>query len=142
MSFTDRVNEQILPVIMKFINFRPVQAIKDGMLFIMPLSIVGSIFLLLAEFPWEPVKNFFVNVGWAPAMYQANNATIGIMGLVAVVAIAYSFVKAEGLEPLGAGFSALVMYFVLLEWQIPAEGVEGGYVTGIPTNWIGASGVI
>jgi len=142
MSFTDRVNEQILPKVMKFVNFRPVQAIKDGMLFIMPLSIVGSIFLLFAEFPWAPVKDFFVNMGWAPAMYQANNATIGIMGIVAVIAIAYSFVKSEGFEPLGAGISALVVYFLLLEWLIPAEGVEGGYVTGVPTNWLGASGVI
>lgn len=142
MSFTDRINEQILPAVMKFVTFRPVQAIKDGMLYIMPLSIVGSVFLLLAEFPWEPVKNFFVNMGWAPAMYQANNATIGIMGMVAVVAIAYSFVKSEGFEPLGAGISALVAYFLLLEWLVPAEGAEGGFVTGIPTNWLGASGVI
>lgn len=142
MSFIDKVNEKALPVVMKFVSFRPVQAIKDGMLFIMPLSIVGSIFLLLAEFPWDPIKNFFVNMDWAPAMYQANNATIGIMGIVAVVAIAYSFVKSEGFEPLGAGISALVVYFLLLEWLIPADGVEGGYVTGVPTNWLGASGVI
>lgn len=142
MSFIDTVNEKVLPQVMKFVSLRPVQAIKDGMLFIMPMSIVGSIFLLLAEFPWEPIKNFFVNVGWAPAMYQANNATIGIMGIVAVVAIAYSFVKNEGLEPLGAGISALVSYFLLLEWLVPAEGAEGGFVTGIPTNWLGSSGVI
>lgn len=142
MSFIDTVNEKVLPSVMKFVTFRPVQAIKDGMLFIMPMSIIGSIFLLLAEFPLPIVKNFFVNVGWAPAMYQANNATIGIMGIVAAITITYSFVKSEGLEPLGAGISALVSYFLLLEWLIPAEGTESGFVTGIPTNWLGSSGVI
>ncbi len=142
MSFIDTVNEKVLPVVMKFVNFRPVQAIKDGMLFIMPMSIIGSIFLLLAEFPWAPVKDFFVNVGWAPAMYQANNATIGIMGIVAVIAIAYSFVKNEGFEPLGAGISALVLYFLLLDWSVAAEGTETGFVEAIPTNWLGSSGVI
>ncbi len=139
MSFSETVNEKVLPSVMKFINLRPVQAIKDGMLFIMPLSIVGSIFLLLAEFPFAPVKDFFANVGWAPAMYQANNATIGIMALVAVVGIAYSFAKNEGLEPLSAGFAALVSNFLLLNWSVPAEGTETGFVGGIPSNWLGSS---
>ncbi len=58
MAFSDTIQDKILPPVMRFVNFRPVQAIKDGMLFIMPISIVGSMFLLLAEFPYEPVKNF------------------------------------------------------------------------------------
>lgn len=78
MNFTDTTQEKILPLVMKFVNLKPVQAIKDGMLFIMPLSIVGSLFLLFAEFPYASVKDFFANIGWAPAMYQANNATMGL----------------------------------------------------------------
>src|SRR5690625_1334103 len=135
------VQEKVLPPVMKFINFRPVQAIKDGMLFIMPISIVGSMFLLLAEFPYEPVKAFFANIGWSPAMYQANNATMGIMALVAVIAIPYSLAKSAGHEPLSAGISALVSFMLLLNWNIPHEAVEGG-VGGIPTEWIGSQGVV
>lgn len=135
------IQDKVLPPVMKFVNFRPVQAIKDGMLFIMPISIVGSMFLLLAEFPYEPVKNFFANIGWAPAMYQANNATMGIMALVAVIAIPYSLAKNAGHEPLSAGITALVSYMLLLNWNIPTEGIDGG-VSGIPTDWIGSQGVV
>ena len=142
MAVSDTFNEKILPTVMKFINSKPIQAIKDGVLYAMPLSIVGSIFLLLAEFPWDPIKNFFVNVGWAPAMYQANNATIGIMALVVVFGIASTYAKNEGLEPISAGFVALVSYFLLLDWSVPAEGTEAGFVDAIPTNWIGAEGII
>src|SRR5699024_4421680 len=141
MNFTDTTQEKILPIVMKFVNLKPVQAIKDGMLFIMPLSIVGSLFLLFAEFPYAPVKDFFANVGWAPAMYQANNATMGIMALVAVIAIAHSFAKNEGVEPLGAGFTGLSAFLLLLNWNIPVEEVEGG-VAGIATNWVGSEGVV
>lgn len=142
MSFSERVNEGVLPKVMKFINAKPVLAIKDGMIYAMPLSIIGSLFLLLAEFPWDPIKNFFVNVGWAPAMYQANSATIGIMALVVVFGIASTYAKNERVEPVSAGFVALVAYFLLLDWRIPAEEVEGGFVAGIPTNWIGSEGII
>lgn len=141
MAFSDTIENKVLPPVMKFIEFRPVQAIKDGMLFIMPISIVGSMFLLLAEFPYEPIKNFFTNIGWAPAMYQANNATMGIMAAVAAVTIPYTFAKNERLEPLSAGITGLVSFMLLLNWNIPVEGLEEG-VVGIPTNWLGAEGVV
>lgn len=141
MQLSDSIQNKVLPIVMGFINLKPIQAIKDGMMFIMPLSIVGSIFLLLAEFPWAPVKDFFANSGWAPAMYQANNATMGIMGIIAVSAIAYSYAKMEGHEPYAAGVAGLVSFMVLLEWNIPHESVEGG-VGGIPTNWIGSQGIV
>lgn len=141
MDFNDFIQEKLLPGVNTFTSLRPVQAIKDGMMFIMPLSIVGSIFLLLAEFPYAPVKNFFANIGWAPAMYQANNATMGIMALVATIAIPYSFAKNSGHEPLSAGITSLVAYILLLNWNIPVEGIDEG-VTGIPTEWIGSQGVV
>ena len=44
-------NEKVLPGIMKFINTKGVQSIKNGMVYSMPLLIVGSIFLILSNFP-------------------------------------------------------------------------------------------
>lgn len=141
MDFNDMIQEKLLPRVNKFTNLRPVQAIKDGMMFIMPLSIVGSIFLLLAEFPYAPIKEFFANIGWAPAMYQANNATMGIMAAVAAVTIPYSFAKNEKLEPLSAGVAGIVSFMLLLNWNVSVDGLDEG-VAGIPTNWLGAEGVV
>jgi len=141
MSFTDVMQEKVLPVVTTFTQLKAIQAIKDGMLFIMPISIVGSLFLLLADFPYAPVSDFFANIGWSPAFYQAHSATMGIMAIVAAVAIAYSYAKNDGYEPLGAGIAGLVSFMLLLNWNVPVEGSEEG-VTGIPTNWIGAEGVV
>ena len=74
-------------------------------------------------------------------MYQANNATMGIMAAVAAVTIPYTFAKNERLEPLSAGITGLVSFMLLLNWNIPVEGLEEG-VVGIPTNWLGAEGVV
>ena len=44
-------SDKVTPVIMKFVNTKAVSALKDGLLYTMPLSLVGSLFLLLAQIP-------------------------------------------------------------------------------------------
>ena len=41
----------ILPAVMKFVNTRGIRAIKDGMVYSMPLIIVGAVYLLLFQLP-------------------------------------------------------------------------------------------
>ena len=45
------INEHLIPKILAFVNTKAVQSIKDGMVYTMPLLIVGSIFLILANLP-------------------------------------------------------------------------------------------
>ncbi len=45
------INEKILPKVMAFVNTKPVQALKDGMVLSMPMLIVGSAFLIFANLP-------------------------------------------------------------------------------------------
>ena len=49
------MNEKIIPKIMAFINTKGIQAIKDGMVYSMPLLIVGSVFLIITNFPIQAV---------------------------------------------------------------------------------------
>ena len=44
------INEHLIPKILAFVNTKAVQSIKDGMVYTMPLLIVGSIFLILIMF--------------------------------------------------------------------------------------------
>lgn len=60
------INDKILPKIMAFINTKGMQALKDGMVYSMPLLIVGSIFLILSFFPYQPVVDWFASVGLIP----------------------------------------------------------------------------
>lgn len=46
-------NDKVLPPILTFVNTKPITALKNGMMFVMPLTIVGAVFLLLANFPIE-----------------------------------------------------------------------------------------
>ena len=64
MSVSQTVNEKVLPVVMKFINLKAMQALKDGILFTLPLNIIGSIFLLIPEFPIQAFKDLCANAFW------------------------------------------------------------------------------
>lgn len=117
------INDKILPKIMAFINTKGMQALKDGMVYSMPLLIVGSIFLILSFFPYQPVVDWFASVGLIPIFDQAYGATFNLMGMVAVVGIAYTYVKNEGFEALSAGFIALAS-FILLQPSFVISGTE------------------
>lgn len=89
-------NEKVIPKIMKFINTKGVQAIKDGMIYSMPLLIVGSFFLILSNFPIQAVVDFLEATGIKSVLDQAYGATFNISAMIAVIGISYNYVKAEG----------------------------------------------
>ena len=47
----EKFNEKVIPVILKFINTKGIQSIKNGMVTSMSPLIIGSIFLILSNFP-------------------------------------------------------------------------------------------
>ena len=43
--------QKIIAPMMKFVNMRGIIALKDGMLAILPLTVVGSLFLIMGQLP-------------------------------------------------------------------------------------------
>jgi len=148
MSISQTLNEKVVPVVMKFVNLKALQALKDGVLYTMPLNIIGSLFLLLAEFPSVGYKAFMASIfgaQWQQPLYKVQNGTMGLMGLVCVISIAYIYAKNEGFEPLSAGVMSLAVFFITTTNSInftPKDSKEVFAVGGIPTGWLGAQGMI
>ena len=46
-------SNKVVPVIMKFVSLKGVVALKDGLLYTMPLTIVGSVFYYLQTFQFK-----------------------------------------------------------------------------------------
>lgn len=44
MSIVEYINTKILPKVLTFVNSKGITAVKDGMLSILPLTVVGSFF--------------------------------------------------------------------------------------------------
>lgn len=135
------INEKIIPGIMKLINTKGVQSIKDGMIYSMPLLIVGSIFLILANFPVQGVVTFLETTGIKAVMDQAYGATFNISAMIAVIGISYNYVKLEGQEPLGGAMVALGTFILLMPSYVITPG--GEVVSGIINKtWTSGQGMI
>lgn len=90
------MNEKIIPKIMAFVNLKGIQAIKDGMVYSMPLLIVGSVFLIITNFPIQAVVDILEQTGIKAVLEQANGATFNISAMIAVLGISYNLSNWKG----------------------------------------------
>lgn len=149
MSLNQTLNEKVVPAVMKFVNLKGVLALKDGILYTLPLNIIGSIFLLIAFFPIPAVTNFFsATFGplWNDPLLKLQGATMNIMALVSVMGIAYVYCKNEGLEPFSPAVISLSTFITVTNNYVmfsPAKDAAPVQVGGvIPTSWTGGAGMI
>lgn len=136
--------EKMSPALMKFANARGTLAIKDGIMLTMPLTLIGSIFLLIACFPIESFGKLMVSIfgaNWQAPLFQVSGATFDIMALVAVFGIAYNFAKNENCEPVPAGILSMVSFLVVMPSFV--TGKSGDVIGGvILKSWTGGKGMI
>ncbi|MQW22198.1 MULTISPECIES: PTS sugar transporter subunit IIC [unclassified Lactococcus] len=132
------INDKVLPPIMKFVNTRAVNALKNGMLYAMPFIIVGSIFLILANLPIPSVATWLTNNGWAAIFSQAYAMSFGILAIWAAVGIGYIYVKDAGYGDvaLQAGLTSLSAFFIVQSLSI-ANPITAALATGNEASGIG-----
>ncbi|MFT8352479.1 PTS sugar transporter subunit IIC [Clostridium saccharoperbutylacetonicum] len=143
-SFGSTLNEKVIPVIMKFVGLKGIIALKDGILYTLPIIMVGSIFLLLAQIPYKPFNDWMASMmgaGWTEPLLQAYGSSFAIIALIAVVGIGYTYAKNDGHEPLSAGIIALVVFLLTMNASVTTpEGVTVGNV--INKDFIGGKGMV
>lgn len=139
-------NDKIIPPIMSFINTPVMQALKDGLLYAMPMMIVGSVFLLLQQFPWMPVQDFLKSIGLYDIFGITYANTFNIMALITSIGIAFTYVKNAGYEGLPAGIISLSCWLMSQPQVLlftPEEGAEAIEVGGvIVRGWLAGKGMI
>jgi PTS system cellobiose-specific IIC component len=52
----DFINRTLIPKIMKFVSTKPMVAFRNGMLYTMPFSIIGSVFYYLRIFRFQVLQ--------------------------------------------------------------------------------------
>ncbi|KAF1302421.1 PTS sugar transporter subunit IIC [Enterococcus saccharolyticus] len=136
------MNNKVLPPVLKFVNTKAITALRNGMLYTMPFTIVGSIFLLLSNFPIKAVSNWVTDSGLGVYFDQAYGASFAIMAIFAVVGIAYSYVKNEGFEGLPAGMIGLVVYLLTMRSSVTDAETNVTISNVIDKTWTSGQGMI
>lgn len=144
------VQKNIMPPVMKLVNTKAIQAMKDGMIYTIPLIITGSIFLILGQLPVQSAQDYLNSImigdiSLNSLFLKANASTFSVNAIIAVVAIAYTYIKNEGYEPLGGAFVALGAFLLISPDTISTildsgeEVVAGGVIN---KGWTGGKAMI
>lgn len=150
------LNNKVVPAIMTFINTKAMRALKDGIMYSMPMIIVGAVFMLIGNFPVPAFTEWLSQVGLSSTLSQLSDSTFGVIAIIAAVGIAYTYVKNEGYAGLPAGVIALCTFFILqpssvdsslllnpeqsvgaiLKGWTSGKGMIGAIVCGLLVGWI------
>lgn len=134
------INDKLIPKIMEFVNTKAMIALKNGLLYSMPVMMIGAVFLLISNFPLKVVTDALNKAGITPILSQATDCTFSIIALIAAIGIAYTYVKNEGYNGLPAGVISLCTYLILQPSSV--MGQEGNSIGVIMKAWTGGQGMI
>lgn len=155
-GFTGVVEKYLMPVATKLSQFKPLIAIRDGITTTMPLIIVGSFFMILANFPVAAWTAWIGSVSMhgvtlLSVFTKITNGSFGLLGLIGSFGIAASYAEQYKTDGKSAGIIAVASYFVVTPSiftgaKVPAEGMpydflgsKGlfvGILIGLLTGWL------
>lgn len=122
-------------------------AIRDGFLLSTPVLIIGSIFLLIANFPipqWDGWMTAILGPDWAAHVAVPASASFDVMTILAVAGIAYSLARQFDEDAMQSAIVALVAFFIVTPYTtlFTPEGADVVHeVSSIPLKWVGSSGL-
>ncbi len=126
----------LLPLADKLNNNRYLTALRDGFMVALPLIIFGSIFVVIANFPFlDRLLSEEAYAAYQNALGPASAATLSIMGLFVIIGIGYKMTEHNGLEGIYGGVVSLAAFLIMTPQVL--EGVTGV----IPTSSLGAEGL-
>lgn len=141
-KFANLLNDKLSGPMTKLANQRHLRAIRDGIVATLPLIIVGSFFLIIANPPlpesWGIYQFLTANAAKIVLPYRM---TMYIMTLYAVFGIGNSLAKSYDLDGMSGAILAEIAYLLtLMPVNVAAEGAE---VTGwvIPMANLGSAGM-
>lgn len=135
----------LMPIADKLGRNKVLNAIRDGFLITTPLLIVGSIFLLIANFPIPGWVDFWTGIlgeGWESWFTNVSTATFSIIALLTCMGTGYAYSRELKGDAIQGAAVALVSFIILMPTKIGFEGVDGpGAVSGLSFKYIGSDGI-
>ncbi len=124
--FTDWLDKTLMPISTKLSENKYLSALQDGLMFSMPILIVGSICIIIGDFPlpiFQETMTSFLGDIWGTWCWDIMvPATTGLVSLLSIIGIANSLAIKNKVESLSAVGISLSAYFILL-----AQMEDGGF---------------
>lgn len=134
-KFNSFLEEKVMPVAAKIGGQRHLLALRDGLIATMPFIVIGSIFLIIANFPIPGYADWMTSIfgaSWAAKLSYPVDATFNIMSIIAAFAVAYRLAESYKLDAMSAGTISIAAFLLTTPFSFtftPADA-EGVLVTG------------
>lgn len=102
--------DKIIPFLTELGNNKYLAAIRDGISITIPFTIVGSIFMIIGNFPvpgWDKIIE-----PYSGALNAATNVTFGIIGLIGAISLGYFLSKVHELDEITGIIISLVCFLL------------------------------
>ena len=134
-SKSNFIEEKFLPVAARIGSQRHLIAMRDGIVMVMPLLILGAFAMIIAEFPFQPYLDFMARTfgeDWLAFEGIIMNATYGIVAIVACFGVCSSLVSSYGIDGTPAGIISLSAFFTInvVSAFETADGTVEAWLTG------------
>ena len=142
MNTLETVRSKLEEWIGRFASTTAINALKNGVIATLPLTMLGSIFLLISSFPlsnWNAIMTGLMGSDWKYPFVQISGNTFDIIAMASAVSIGYQYAKLKGVEPFACGLISLVNFLVLIPSSVTKGEVTVSSV--ISKTWSGGSGM-
>lgn len=129
----------LLPTAGKISNNKYLQAVSAAFVALFPVTIIGSIFYLIAHFPIASFSKVLDATGLTPMINGVYTVTLSLMAIYTVFLIAYRLAIINKIDELSAGMIALIGFFIVTPFDVTGEGFQA--VTSYNFEWLGAKGL-
>lgn len=146
-KFNKFLEEKVMPIAEKIAGQRHLLALRDGIIATMPLIIVGSLFLILANLPIPHYADWMTahfGSSWSQKLSYPVDATFNIMALVSAFTVAYRLAETYNIDAMGAGVVSVAGFLTATPFSFlfTPEGANELLVTGaISKAFLGSKGL-
>jgi PTS system cellobiose-specific IIC component len=142
------LENKVMPIAGRIAGQKHLIALRDGIVLTMPLIIIGSVFLILANLPIPGYSEFMAGIfgdQWATKLMYPVGVTFDIMALIAAFGIAYRLAERYGVDALTAGAISVAAFLLATPYKISftPEGAKEAILVdgGIPVALMGSKGL-
>lgn len=116
---TGFLNKHIVPPLTALSENTYLSAVRAGMVSVVPLTIIGGLFMVVAEFPIEAWAKFIEP--WKHLLEYPFKATFGLLAVFVSFAIGHDLGRQLKQDPLSSGTMAALVFLLLQLKLVPGD---------------------
>ena len=147
-KFQNFLEKKFAPFAIKLAGQRHLAAIRDGFISFMPFLIIGSIFIIIQDFPapgWQELQTQLFGEGFNQFIILPKRVTYDLMSLYIVAAISYKLAKSYRIDAFSAAMIGISSFILLtpITTTITIDEVEHIVPKVITVGgWYGTNGIL